>query len=111
LWLDSRLSGTRRNRLGGYLAFQSRKRGVDILFTAQRRHSVEKRFRDLTDIWVVCENLDPNKHVADRSLHRPYVVMSIYDTGQGLSYQRIIPTPTALAVGGMYDTTQLIQPV
>ncbi|MEM2262451.1 MAG: AAA family ATPase, partial [Ignisphaera sp.] len=45
---DSRASVSLRNRLLSYLIFQSRKRNMDIVYTAQLYGSIDLRLRDLT---------------------------------------------------------------
>lgn len=57
LWLDSRMSSSRNNRNVSYLVLQSRKRGFDILYTAQIKSSVDLRLRELSDVWVYCEHI------------------------------------------------------
>src|SRR5574340_1021688 len=57
LWLDSRTSSSKTNRTVSYLILQSRKRGFDVLYTAQVKSSVDLRLRELSEIWVYCEKL------------------------------------------------------
>jgi len=55
IWLDSRMSGTKRNRQISYLVLQSRKRGFDIAYTAQAQSSIDLRMRRFTEIKVLAE--------------------------------------------------------
>src|SRR5436189_6182989 len=45
VWFDSRTSGTKRNRAISYVVLQSRKKGMDIVYTAQAFSSVDLRLR------------------------------------------------------------------
>jgi len=56
LGLDARNSNSLFNRLMSYFIFQSRKLGFGLIYTAQLASSVEKRLRNLTDVWVLAEN-------------------------------------------------------
>lgn len=55
LWMDSRMSGTKRNREVSYLILQSRKRGFDIIYNAQAASSVDLRLRRFTQIAILAE--------------------------------------------------------
>lgn len=57
IWLDSRSSMTKKNKIATYFILQTRKRNVRLLYTSQHTHQVEKRLRDTTDIFVLCENM------------------------------------------------------
>ncbi len=51
-WLESRVSGNVLNRYLSYILFQSRKRQIDFILTAQMFETVDRRFRGQTDIYV-----------------------------------------------------------
>ena len=48
-WLDSRQYKKAKNDFVSRTIFYSRKRYVDVYYTTQRFHQIEKRIRDLTD--------------------------------------------------------------
>lgn len=52
VYIDSRTSGTKRNRLWSYFINQTRKRDVDLYFTTQFFRQVEVRLRDNTEFFV-----------------------------------------------------------
>ena len=57
IYLESRISGSEMNRCLSYVLFQSRKRGVILILTAQLSSSVDVRFRELVDIVIHCEKM------------------------------------------------------
>jgi hypothetical protein len=57
LWLDSRVSTSKVNRLLSWIILQSRKRNMDIGYTAQLSTTVDMRLRAMTDLIVIAENL------------------------------------------------------
>ena len=59
LFLDSRTSGTKKNRLISYFITQSRKRNIIFIYTTQHAHQVDKRLRSNTDYIIQCRNLSP----------------------------------------------------
>jgi len=52
-WLESRVSSSSLNRYVSYFIFQSGKRGVDVVATAQLGSSIDLRFYDLAHIIVL----------------------------------------------------------
>lgn len=52
-WLESRMSSSNLNRYVSYFLFQSGKRGVDVIATAQLSSTVDLRFYDLAHIVVL----------------------------------------------------------
>ena len=57
MYADSRLHTGYQNRTIGYFILQSRHRNVDVLYTTQASGQCDKRIRTVTDIRIVCENL------------------------------------------------------
>lgn len=59
-YLESRVSGSELNRIMSYMLFQSRKKNVLLYITAQLLSSIDKRYRQLSDIFIIAErkNLD-----------------------------------------------------
>lgn len=54
-WLESRLSGKDINRYLSYVLFQSRKRQIDFIITAQLLSSIDLRFKSMADMYVLAE--------------------------------------------------------
>ena len=109
VWLDSRSSQTKRNKVASYMVTQSRKRDVDVFYTTQLLHQVEKRVRDNTDIIVKCENLN---RARDRGRpleqHQPYIRLTILQTDRGKFSTKYIPPTRARKIARLYDTNQII---
>lgn len=68
IFLDSRVSGSKRSRIITYMLLQTGKLskknadiGILFLFTAQFPHSIDKRLRHLMDVAVECEKLKVTK--------------------------------------------------
>lgn len=61
VFIDSRLSGSKKNRIFSYFALQTRKRKVTLYFTSQFLDQVDKRLRRLVDYRIICSrvSLDP----------------------------------------------------
>lgn len=95
VWLDSRLSGTKRNVICSYFITQTRKRGIHLFYTSQVVHQVEKRVRDNTDTMVFAKQLAP--HV---------FYYQVYDWLTGRRVARYILNGKRYY--GLYDTRQAI---
>lgn len=54
VFFDSRVSGSRRNRLTSYFVLQTRKRNVNLYFTTQNIGQVDKRMRQQMHRMIVC---------------------------------------------------------
>lgn len=52
-YLESRISSNELNRIMSYILFQSRKKNVTLYITAQLYSSIDKRFRQLTDMLII----------------------------------------------------------
>jgi ABC-type multidrug transport system ATPase subunit len=57
-YLDARLSQTQINTLLSHLVFQTRKRNVHLLFTAQLLRSVDVRLRNLLNLIIVAQKVN-----------------------------------------------------
>lgn len=51
-WLESRISASHLNLYLSYMLFQSRKLGMDIVTTVQLASTIDKRYRELADVWI-----------------------------------------------------------
>jgi len=101
-WLDSRCSSTKTNRLLDIIGLQSRKRNMDIFYTAQLGSSVDLRFRDITDIVVKCEKI-PNYgfyYSINRQMWRGIKTKKYF-----------IPLDSAGKIWQYYDTTEVVKPI
>lgn len=54
-WLESRIANSNLNRTMTYNVFQSRKKGLYFIITAQLAHSIDNRFREMAEIVVKCK--------------------------------------------------------
>jgi len=54
-WLESRISGRDINRFLSYILFQSRKRGIDFTLTAQLFSTIDVRFRQMANYFILAE--------------------------------------------------------
>jgi hypothetical protein len=55
VWLESRTSTREVNRYMSYILFQSRKRQITFILTAQLLSSLDVRFRSMTSVYVYCQ--------------------------------------------------------
>lgn len=64
IWLDSRVSASKRNRIVSYFLLQTGKLGINtdygliLLATTQFTHLIDKRLKDLIDILSECEKIN-----------------------------------------------------
>jgi len=97
-WIDSRVSGSRKNRLLGHFLLTSRKRGCHVLYTAQHFKQIDKRIRNITDILVFptydrqAEELTLElTSQFDNSFRRKFTISArplfgLYDTAEEIEY-------------------------
>ena len=63
VWLDSRVSGSKKNRIISYFLLQTGKMGSDadigliLIYTTQYYHQIDKRLRSTTCIAIECEKI------------------------------------------------------
>lgn len=109
VWLDSRMHGSKRNRVASYMLTQTRKRSVDVFYTTQFLHQVEKRVRDNTDIIVECRNRNREKDMGKPPEEcNPDLILTIIDKGREKIYQRHIPPVRAKKIAEWYNTNEVI---
>lgn len=101
-WLDSRFSASKTNRLLSYIMLQSRKRGMDICYTAQLGSSVDLRLRDLTDIVIQAVK------IANRGF---LYYVNWVKLGQVYSKRVFLPFNVAEKYFDLYDTAEVIKPI
>jgi len=101
LFMDSRQSGTKKNRIISYFITQSRKRNIVLIYTTQQSHQIDKRLRSNTDYFIKCENLSPKDAkkdifikwtINDMEGHKKVFIMKadpyfeLYDTHQMIDF-------------------------
>jgi len=100
-WVDSRTTRSKSNRMISKIALVARKRGVDILYTAQNFHQMEKRIRDITNIVIkpvlngpntICTMLLYDRLEIDDQRPKPFKILKFY----------------APAIFNLYDTREEI---
>jgi len=57
-WLEARTSMKALNRYLSYIAFQLRKRNLNVFLTAQQFSTLDVRYRDEWDMLIKCERID-----------------------------------------------------
>ncbi|MGP3705247.1 MAG: hypothetical protein ACKD6O_08165 [Candidatus Bathyarchaeota archaeon] len=106
-WLDSRVSSSAVNRLLSWIVLQSRKRNMDIIYSAQLGGSVDLRMRNMTDLVVYCKsNFNRNFELTGFS----YVV----EWSNGFNCKRFgffLPTAKAKKWFSVYDTREIVKPI
>lgn len=102
IWLDSRTSMSKRNRVVSYLLLQSRKLSIDIFYTTQYITQVDVRVRNLTNTLVECyTDVSPedsekytlnivnirkiNKMITRKHIFKTRYVYNLYDTNEVIS--------------------------
>jgi len=97
-WLESRISGSKLNKLISYLLFQSGKRSLDIYITAQLFSTVDLRFREQSSLLIYCKKLNENFYY------------TIYNREKGTSKQLFMSYETAEQYFPLFDTYEIIEP-
>lgn len=96
VYLESRFSMSKTNKLMSYLMFQSRKRNLDIILTAQLQSTIELRYREMIDITIECVKSIENQ-------------MFIYkwETDNRIGFFSI-PFEKAIEIYNYYDTNEIV---
>ena len=98
IYMDSRLSMAKRNRMLSYFIFQTRKLGVTLYFTSQHIGQVDVRLRNMIDILCVCkQTIKKDWFKIDMVDYRdfPYVRQKTFIYNASVYYH-------------MYDTKELV---
>lgn len=101
-YLESRLSISELNRLMSYMLFQSRKKSLNLVLSAQLLSTLDKRFRMLADMIILCNHIDKTE------LPFKYKIIS---KGYNRIITKTISFEKAKDYFKMYDTNQIIQPI
>ena len=81
LWVDSRMSMSKRNVAINNMALTSRKRNLDIFYTSQSWGKIDKRIRQITDVLLVPNyNMNTGTIAVDviEPLQNAYVVIKTF---------------------------------
>jgi len=97
-WLESRISGSRLNKLISYLLFQSGKRGLDIYITAQLFSSVDLRFRQQSSLIIYCKKINDDFYY------------TIHNREKNTFKHLVMPKEIAKNYFPLYDTYEIIEP-
>jgi len=98
-WLDSRVSGSKKNRILGHFLLTSRKRNCHVLYTTQHFKQVDRRVRNITDLFVfptfdnqsnmltleILSQFDPNFRKKFTINAEP--LFRLYDTNEEIKYE------------------------
>jgi len=103
VYLESRLSGRALNRALSYVLFQSRKRALELILTAQLSSSLDIRFRSMVDVLVEAS--------AGRDGFR-YRATTFGSDWAGVQAERIfwLPYERASLFYPIYDTMETVEP-
>jgi hypothetical protein len=103
IWLESRQSGTPLSKYLSYILFQSRKRYIDFIITAQLEHSYDRRFREMTTYTVLSQAI-PEFGFQYLIFHR---LLGEYQEPTPM----FLPFEIAELFYPLYDTLQLVSPI
>ena len=99
-WLESRTSSSKLNIYCDYVIFQSRKRGLDIILTAQLLSTIDVRFRNLYNVMVICQNREDG-------FYYTLVKKSLF----GLKFcSMTLPLKIAETLYDKYDSYDIVKP-
>jgi len=98
-FLDSRLSGSKKNRTIGYFITQSRKRNIILLYTTQQAGQADKRLRGNTDYFIRCTNLSPKD--AKENIFIQWEIIDSHNKSRKYAFK-------ADPYFKLYDTTQVV---
>lgn len=106
VYVDCRLSGSKKNVFFSYLVMQSRKRSVDLYYITQDFGTIDKRVNHHTHIKILCSKLfDENGDEIDHIRH--YSIIDLRDVGNIRTHRfdmNISPYYNE------YDTDEIIEP-
>ena len=95
-YIESRVSMSKLNLYMSYILFQSRKRGIDIICTAQLSSSLDNRFIELADLLIVAQQT--------KTGFRYFVTNKNKIRVFNMSFEY------AEKIWGKYDTSQVVMP-
>lgn len=102
-WIDSRESQDDLNKFMSKMLFQSRKRNMDMVISAQLTHSVDLRFRDLSDIIISAEGKRTKE--GSNNVER-YAFKYLVDNGRDVRTMFIVDKLCEKVLYDIYDTKE-----
>jgi len=105
-YADCRNSGSVQNRRVSDFFLQSRHTNANVYYTTQYKDQVDKRIRRITDVDIVCENLETD---SDGDGHNDLFRLTIKDRRRPES-PVITKTICGTPIFNMYDSTERINP-
>lgn len=106
IWLDSRSSMQKKNKMITYFILQTRKRNVRLLCTTQHLHQIDKRFRDTIDILVFCRNMSNQTSIVNGEQKEMYIQNEfLFQWGEQPPRKRLL---YANPIFPLYDTSEMI---
>jgi hypothetical protein len=100
-WLDSRVSTSTLNRYLSWIILQSRKRNMDIIYSAQLLRLPDIRLKELSDIIVLAENRQSG-----------FFYKFIWQKGLSIFSKKIVlPYQQAKNYFNLYDTREIVEPI
>jgi len=100
-WLESRCSMSAVNRILSWIILQSRKRNMDICYTAQLTSTVDLRLRNLTDLAFVCEKTENG-----------FKYKLFWQRGLRMRTRKFfLPFQNAEKIYPLYDTREIVKPI
>lgn len=101
-WLESRVSSKALNRYLSYILLQSRKRTINIFITAQLFSTVDIRFRQQSNMIILCEKIQNELQNGFR-----YKIINMKNKAIRYLY---LPIEKAKKYFEYYDTYEIIEP-
>lgn len=105
-WLESRSSGRAINKYFSYIIFQGRKTHTNVFLTAQLFGSVDVRFRDLSDVVIVCKEFG-NQNIDGKNVPIGFKY-KIINKRQGTIKHKKLLYANAIKYFDIYDTFEII---
>lgn|GEM_PF-2112380 len=111
VYMDCRLGSSKQNLLMGYLVLQSRKRGLNIIYTTQDLDLVDyKRLVKYTNIVVYAQPIyvkNPDGKVIEQDDYRNYTIVDLRKRKDNITQFNMKISPYYK----YYDTDQIIEPL
>lgn len=111
VYMDCRLGSSKQNLLMGYLVLQSRKRGLNIIYTTQNLDLVDyKRLVKYTNIVVYAQPIyvrDAEGKIVEQENCRNYTIIDLRRYKDNITQFNLKISPYF----DYYDTNQIIQPL
>lgn len=107
IWIDSRSSMGKKNKIMTYFLLQTRKRNVRLLCTTQHLHQVDRRLRDTIDILVFCRNMTNKTSTVQDSSKDVYILQEYVFQWKDDARPRLKKL-YANPIFSLFDTTEIV---